>query len=257
MSTQNVSVSVVIPAYNEELRIRSSLQKVMNFMSENYSDYEVLLVDDGSTDNTVKIAKEFVTKFANLKIIKNPHSGKGYTVKTGVLKSNKDYILFADADLATPIEDLKRFLVWVTENDFDIAIGSREGIGAQREKEPLIRHLMGRVFNFVVQLLVLKGINDTQNGFKLFKKEAAHKIFKATLLYPGGKVEGPMVTAFDVEVLFLARKMGYKIKEVPVNWTYVDESKVNPLKDSIVNFLDVMKVKYNDIKGVYKFKKIV
>ena len=254
MNTQNLSVSVVIPAYNEELRIRGSLQKVMNFMTENYEDFEVLLVDDGSTDNTVKITEEFAKNYKRLKIIKNPHSGKGYTVKTGMLKANKDYILFLDADLATPIEDLKRFLVWVTENDFDIAIGSREGIGAQRQKEPLIRHIMGRVFNMIVQVLVLKGINDTQCGFKLFKKDVAHKIFNATLLYPGGKVEGPMVTAFDVEVLFLARKMGYKIKEVTVNWTYIDESKVNPLKDTIVNFMDVMKVKYNDIKGVYDLK---
>ena len=255
MNTQSISVSVVIPAYNEELRIRNSLQKVMNFMRDNYDDYEVLLVDDGSTDRTVNIAEDFAKNYPTLKIVKNPHSGKGYTVKTGMLMAKKDFILFSDTDLATPIEDLKRFLVWVTENDFDIAIGSREGMGAQRQKEPLIRHLMGRVFNLIVQILVLRGINDTQCGFKLFKKESAHRIFKATLLYPGGKIEGPMVTAFDVEVLFLARKMGYKIKEIPVNWTYVDESKVNPLKDSIVNFLDVMKVKYNDIKGVYSFKK--
>ena len=255
MNTQSISVSVVIPAYNEELRIRNSLQKVMNFMRDNYDDYEVLLVDDGSTDRTVNIAEDFAKNYPTLKIVKNPHSGKGYTVKTGMLMAKKDFILFSDTDLATPIEDLKRFLVWVTQNDFDIAIGSREGMGAQRQKEPLIRHLMGRVFNLIVQILVLRGINDTQCGFKLFKKESAHRIFKATLLYPGGKIEGPMVTAFDVEVLFLARKMGYKIKEIPVNWTYVDESKVNPLKDSIVNFLDVMKVKYNDIKGVYSLKK--
>ena len=204
---------------------------------------------------TPKKPKILPKNYPTLKIVKNPHSGKGYTVKTGMLMAKKDFILFSDTDLATPIEDLKRFLVWVTENDFDIAIGSREGMGAQRQKEPLIRHLMGRVFNLIVQILVLRGINDTQCGFKLFKKESAHRIFKATLLYPGGKIEGPMVTAFDVEVLFLARKMGYKIKEIPVNWTYVDESKVNPLKDSIVNFLDVMKVKYNDIKGVYSLKK--
>jgi len=254
MSTSNISVSVVIPAYNEELRIRSSLQKVMNFMEENYSDYEVLLVDDGSTDSTLKIGQEFAKSYPKLQVINNPHSGKGFTVKTGILKAKKDYILFSDADLATPIEDLKRFLVWITENDFDIAIGSREATGAQRQKEPLLRHIMGRVFNIIIQLLVLKGIKDTQCGFKLFKKEVGQRIFRATLLYPGGEIVGPMVTAFDVEVLFLARKMGYKIKEVSVNWTYVDESKVNPFKDSIINFLDVMKVKYNDIKGVYKIK---
>ncbi len=255
MNTKDISVSVVIPAYNEELRIRNSLQKVMNFMNDNYEDYEVLLIDDGSTDRTVLIGEEFAKNYPKLKIVKNPHSGKGYTVKTGILMSKKDYILFSDADLATPIEDLKRFLVWITDNDFDIAIGSREGIGAQRQKEPLIRHLMGRIFNFIIQVVILKGINDTQCGFKLFKKDVAYKIFNATLLYPGGEIEGPMVTAFDVEVLFLAQKMGYKIKEIPVNWTYIDESKVNPLKDSIRNFLDVMKVKYNDIKGVYDKKK--
>ena len=245
------SVSVVIPAYNEEKRIRKTLSEVTTFLDENFSDYELILVDDGSTDSTLEVAKEFATTPNKIKIISNPHSGKGYTVKTGILKANKDYILFSDADLATPIVDLKRFLVWITEYDYDIVIGSRATEGATREGEPFIRHLMGLVFNLVIQVIALRGIKDTQCGFKLFKKDVAHKIFNMTLLYSGTEIKEAKVTAFDVEVLFIANKLGYKIKEVPVAWDYVDTNRVSPVRDSIVNFLDVIKVRLNDIKGRY------
>jgi len=187
-----------------------------------------------------------------LSLICNPHRGKAYAVRTGILSSNGQYVLFMDADGATPIGEVEKLLPYL-EGEYDVAIASREGAGAQRYDEPSYRHLMGRVFNFIVRSLAVPGIHDTQCGFKAFRRDAAQNLFANMKLYPehAGPVQGAVVTAFDVEILFLARKWGYAIAEVPVHWYYGDESKVSPLKDSWRNLRDVMRVRWNDLRGRY------
>ncbi len=246
-------LSVVIPAYNEKSVISITLTKVTSFLNDFMPDYEIIVVDDGSTDITSEIVSNIVRTNTKVMLVKNPHKGKGFAVRTGMLMSKGKYVYMCDADLSTPIEELKRFMVWVKDNNFDIAVGSREGVGAIRKNEPLIRHVMGRVFNYLVRFVVLRGINDTQCGFKLFKGELARKVFAKVKLYGDStkEIRVPKVTAFDVEVLFISKKMGAKIKEVPVVWEYGKGAKINKVRDSIVNFFDVLKVKLNDLRGLY------
>lgn len=245
-------LSIVIPTYNEEKTIKRSLGKVVDFLESGGFDYEIVVADDGSADGTVAAVETFSPGSKRIRGIKMPHRGKGATVRDGILASGGKYVLFSDADLSTPIEELKRLLNW-TEQGWDIAIGSREGIGARRENEPWYRHLMGRGFNFVVKLIALRGFEDTQCGFKLFKAAAAKDIFARLKLYGDEAKEAavPKVTAFDVEVLFVAKKLGYKIKEVPVSWHHVKTTRVNPWRDSFSMFWDVVKVRINDLKGLY------
>lgn len=246
-------VSVVIPAYNEERRLPQTLQRVDEYLTAQSYTSEIVVVDDGSTDGTTRVVETFAQAHPLIRLIKNDHRGKGYTVRTGMLAANGHIVLFSDADLSTPIEDLEKLMPWF-ERGYDIVIGSREGAGAQRLKEPFYRHLMGRVFNFVVQMLTVRGIEDTQCGFKAFRDQVAQDVFSRMLLYGDNsqQVRGGMVTAFDVEALFIGYKSGYRIKEVPVRWQYGTETKVNPLKDSYRNFRDVIQVRWNDIRGLYK-----
>ena len=249
-----IDLSIVIPAYNEEKNIELTLKNVEQYLDEEKLSYEVIIVDDGSRDKTVEIVSVFSANKSNIKIIKNPHRGKGFTVRTGVFASSGGNILFMDADGSTPIRELKRLSFWLTNNNFDIVIASREGKGARRTGEPYLRHLMGRVFNFIVQLVTLPGINDTQCGFKLFRSEAAKNIFSKLSVYGDTSPEIPFAFtgAFDVEVLYLARKFGYTIKEVPIEWTYSKTERVDPLRDSFRMFRDVLKIRLNDLRGRYK-----
>lgn len=245
-------LSVVIPAYNEEPNFKKGvLNEVPKYLEKQNYSYEVLIVDDGSDDNTVKLAQDFAKKHKNIRVIKNPHQGKAETVKRGVLEAKGQLILFTDFDQATPLFEIERLLPFFPE--YDIVIGSRQLTGAKREKEPFYRHLMGLGFNLVVQTLAVRGIWDTQAGFKCFKSDVAKNIFSQLKVYgKGKKVKGALVTAFDVELLFIAKKMGYKIKEVPIIWHHVATSRVNPLKDSLRMFRDVIKIRLNDLLGVYK-----
>jgi hypothetical protein len=170
------------------------------------------------------------------------------------MEASGEYIYLADADLAAPISEIKKFSVWIKEHEFDLVIASREGMGAKRVGEPFYRHVMGRVFNLVVQAVALPGIKDTQCGFKLFKASAAKDIFERLKIYgPEAKeIKKAYLGAFDVEVLFLARKLGYKIKQVPIVWTYVRTTRLNPFSDSINMAKDVVKVRINYLKGIYK-----
>ena len=249
-------LSVVITAYNEQSNIGITLTKITSFLSDFEPDYEIIVVDDGSTDGTASMVENFSKDNSKINLFQIDHRGKGYAVRTGILKSTGDLVLMADADSSTPIEELKRLAVWITDNDFDIAIGSREGIGADRKNEPFIRHFMGRVFNLLIQILVIPGINDTQCGFKLFKGNLAREIFAKSLLYgdKSKKLKVPKVTAFDVEILYIARKMGKRIKEVPVVWEYGKGTKVSKIRDSVYNFWDVLRVRFNSMRGLYKVK---
>jgi len=230
-----------------------SLEKVLAFLQTRDYPAEVIVVDDGSTDNTVGVVESFMASYPFVSIIKNDHRGKGYAVRTGMLAARGTYVLFSDADLATPIDEVDRLLAFL-EDGYDLAIGSREGLGAQRINEPGYRHLMGRVFNLLVRLMAVGGFQDTQCGFKCFRREVAQDLFQRVQLYgaEAGLAKGGMVTGFDVEVLFLALKRGYKVEEVPVQWHYGANTKVSPFLDSARMFMDVLRVKLNDWGGKYK-----
>lgn len=249
-------ISVIVPTYNEEKRgIKKNLAVVVDFLESESYDYELIVADDGSTDNTIGVAEEFARGKERVKILKLSHRGKGATVRDGMLSAQGKYLLFSDADLATPIEELRRLLNWVKEQGFDIAIASREGIGARRENEPWYRHFLGRGFNFLVKLIALRGIEDTQCGFKLFKAAVAKDILKRLKIYGAeetAELRHPYLGAFDVEILFLAKKLGYKIKEVPVAWHYAATQKLDPLKDSLRMARDVLLVRLNDLRGRYR-----
>lgn len=244
-------LSVIIPAYNEEPNFKKgTINDVPKYLGKQSYTWEVLIVDDGSSDNTAKLAEEFARKNKNFIVVKNPHQGKAETVKSGVEKARGDFILFTDFDQATPISEVEKLLSLFPE--YDIAIGSRQLPGAKREKEPFYRHIMGLGFNLVVQVLAVRGIWDTQAGFKCFKGPVAKELFGELKVYgKGKKVKGALVTAFDVELLFIAKKRGYKIKEVAIEWHHVATSRVSPIKDSIRMFRDVLKVRLNDIRGKY------
>jgi len=225
---------------------------VLDYLARQDYTSEVIVVDDGSEDGTPSVVESFQKSHPNLRLIRNDHRGKGYAVRTGVLAAQGRYIVFSDADLATPIEELPKLLEPL-QSGYDVAIGSREGLGARRYGEPWHRHLMGRVFNFLVRLLVVGHYQDTQCGFKGFRREAGHELFRRVRLYgeEAGVIKGGAVTAFDVEVLLLAHKRGYKVKEVPVEWYYGENTKVNPLRDSIRMLKDIFMVRWNEWRGLY------
>ena len=245
-------LSVIIPAYNEEPNFKKgTINGLPTYLErQNYSS-EILIVDDGSDDNTAKLAQIFAKKNKNVQVLKNSHQGKAETVKTGILASNGELILFTDFDQATPISEVEKLLPFFPQ--YDIVIGSRQLPGAKREREPIHRHLMGLVFNLLVQIIAIRGIWDTQAGFKCFKSDVAKDVFAKLKVYgKGKKVQGALVTAFDVELLFIAKKYGYKIKEVPIIWHHVATTRVNPIKDSLRMLRDVIKIRLNDFRGVYK-----
>lgn len=244
-------LSVIIPAYNEEPNFKkATIDQVPKYLAKQNYSWEILIVDDGSEDETAKLAEEFAKNHKNIRVIKNPHEGKAETVKTGVREAKGKLILFTDFDQATPISEIEKLLPYFPK--YDIVIGSRQLPGARREKEPIYRHLMGLGFNLVVQAIAVRGIWDTQAGFKCFKSEVAKELFEKLKVYGvGKKVKGALVTAFDVELLFLAKKRGYKIKEVPIVWHHVATSRVSPIKDSLRMFRDVVRVRFNDLQGIY------
>ncbi|PKL78487.1 MAG: hypothetical protein CVV25_11400 [Ignavibacteriae bacterium HGW-Ignavibacteriae-4] len=225
-------LSIVIPAYNEADRIEASLQKAVDYLGQKDYEYEIIVADDGSTDDTVAIANKFGSKVKAYALPKN--TGKGAAVRMGMLKATGEIRIFTDADFSTPIYEIEK-IIYSMKNNFDIVIGSRAlDYGMVKEHQPFYREFMGKTFNKFVQLMVIKGIKDTQCGFKGFKADAAEDIFSRA------KING---FSFDVEALYLARKAGYKIDEVPVEWYNDDRSKVNPITDSISMLLEIMKIK--------------
>ncbi len=246
-------LSIVVPAYNEERRLPQTLDRIDAYLARQSYTSEMIVVDDGSCDRTAEVVESFQTAHPRVRLIRNDHRGKGYAVRTGMLQARGHIVLFSDADLSTPIEETEALLPWF-ERGYDIVIGSREGTGARRIREPFYRHLMGRVFNFVVRLLTVRDIQDTQCGFKAFRDDVAREVFTCMRLYGENakRITDSMVTGFDVEVLFIGQKFGYRIKEVPVEWLYSNETKVNPLRDSWRNFRDVVLVRWNDVQGKYK-----
>lgn len=248
-----IDYSIVIPVYNEESRATKTLTQVLSFMNAFSPAFEIILVDDGSTDKTANMIEEYAKDHPEIKLVRNEHRGKGYSVRTGVLAANGKYIYTIDCDLSTPMDELKRLSNWIVDNDYDLVIASREGLGAKREDEPFYRHLMGRVFNFLVQGTTLPGINDSQCGFKLYKRDVAKRIFSSLIVYGehSKKLKRAFLGAFDVEVLFIAKTLGYKIKEVPVKWVFTKTTRLNPLVDSYKMARDVLRIKILGLKGAY------
>lgn len=228
-----------------------TLREVVGWLEQQPWRTELVVADDGSTDATTSIVSNQTSSTVSLRLLNLPHRGKAATVTAGMLAATGTYVMFIDADLSTPLRYVHS-LIAALESGAGVAFGSREGIGSSRHGEPAYRHLMGRVFNTLVQVVAVPGVNDTQCGFKAFRSDVVHDIFPDLLLYDGSKVVvGPRVTGFDVEVLFLARRRGYRMVEVPVEWTHVSGSKVAPLTDSIRMFADVLRVRFNAIRGRY------
>lgn len=236
-----MELSIVIPVYNEEKRLDSSLLKIISYCQKHFTKYEIIVVDDGSKDSTPNIALQYKDK--NVRLIQNgKNMGKGIAVKVGVINAMYDLILFTDSDLSTPIEETQKFLKFLNDG-FDVVIGSRSLPESNiTVHQPAYRQILGKAFPLIVRCLVLPDFKDTQCGFKLFTKKAALAIF------PRQTVRR---FAFDVEILFIAKKLGFKIKEAPVTWVDQEGSKVSPIKDSIRMFREIVKIRYNNIKGEY------
>ncbi len=245
--------SIVVPAYNEADKISSTVVQILNFMRNFTDSFELLISDDGSTDSTVSILEQLMGENPELKIIKNPHRGKGPTVWSAFMQAKGDYIYMADADLSTPISELRKLSVWAEEQGYDIVIASREGTGAERVNEPFYRHLMGRVFNLLVRVVALPDLKDTQCGFKLFTKRCVQDVFPRMYTIKNTKeLKKPYTGAWDVEALLIARSLGYKIKSVPVTWVYVKTTRVSPVSDSLKMAFEVLQIKLRLLRGKYK-----
>ncbi len=234
-------MSLVIPAYNEQGRLPATLEKLRAFLKKAPFSLEVLVVDDGSLDGTAALVEEVAPSIPGLKLLREPHRGKGHAVRQGMLAAGGRYVMFCDADFSMPVEEVPLFPK-AMEKGFQVAIGSREVRGARRIDEPWHRHLMGRVFNLMVRFLAVPGLQDTQCGFKAFTYEAVQQIFRRQVIDGFG---------FDVEVLYLARKLGLPVTEVPISWYYSPSSRVDPIRDTLRMINDVLTVRSNDRKGLY------
>ena len=243
-------LSVVIPSYNESINFNAGvLDKIIDYLKQKKLNWEVIIVDDGSTDGSNKKIKNFAKK-NNWRFIQNPHQGKATAIKTGVFAAKNKYTLFTDFDQATPITEIEKLLPFLKKN-YRIVIGSREIKGSSREKEPFYRHLMGKIFNFAVKLIAVRGIQDTQCGFKIFNTRTAKELFNSLVVYQPKPEKHAFTGAFDVELLFIANKKGYKIAEVPISWYHTPTTRVSPIRDSIRMFFDILKIRLADVFGQY------
>lgn len=237
----NPFLSIIIPAHNEENRLPSTLEQVFNFLARQPYAAEVVVVENGSRDHTYEITQKFAKQYENLRVIRNQERGKGLAIQRGVKEAVGTYLFLCDADLSMPIEEINKFIPPQLE-PVDVAIASREAPGAVRYNEPAYRHITGRVFNTLIRLLVLPGLQDTQCGFKCIRAEVARDIF------PYQTLTG---WAFDVELLYIARRRGYQLVEVPIDWYFNADSKISIVRDSLRMFLDLLKIRRNARCGLY------
>ncbi len=239
------SLSIIIPAYNERTRLPATLDRVIGYMSgAGWDQWEIIVVDDGSSDGTAEVAAAAHQTNAHVRVLRNPgNRGKGYAVRHGMLDSKMDWRLLTDADLSAPIEELEKLWNAVKDGAAEVAIGSRaldrSLIGVH---QPGIRETAGKVFNFVMQIFIGLHIRDTQCGFKLFRGDVACLVFERQRIERFG---------FDVEALFVARKLGYRIAEIPVRWNHVDGSKVGMLNGA-QSFVDLLKIRWYQLTGKYQ-----
>jgi glycosyltransferase involved in cell wall biosynthesis len=238
-------LSIVIPAHNEAQRLPPSLEKIDAFLRTQSFTYEVLVVENGSSDDTLAVAESFVERMPYLQVIHEESRGKGLAVRRGMLEATGEYRFFCDADLSMPIEQVLSFLPPELDAP-EVVIGSREVAGAVRINEPGYRHLIGRVFNTMVRWMVLPGLQDTQCGFKCFRGDIAEKVFPLQTLTG---------MSFDAEILFIARKMGYIIQEVPIDWTFNADSRVRLVQDSMKMAFDLVEIRLKSARGAYDAQK--
>ena len=232
-------LSLIIPAYNEEQRLRRTLTQIQAFLSEQPYESEVLVVENGSQDRTAAVAEDFAPE---VRLLREPKRGKGLAVRRGMMEASGDFRFICDADLSMPIEEVIRFLPPKLD-DYDIAIASREVPGAVRYNEPAYRHWIGRTFNLLVRTMAVPSFQDTQCGFKCFTAEAAEALF------PMQRIDG---WTFDVELLYVALRLGYRVKEVPINWYYFPGSRVRIVQDSWLMLTDLFRIRRNWRRGLYR-----
>lgn len=240
----DTTYSIILPAYNESERLTTSLPKVLEYVRQRDLTAEIIVVNDGSKDDTGEIVRQFAVADPIIRLVENPgNRGKGYSVRNGVLHARGDMILFSDTDLSSPIYEADKLFAALA-NGADIAIGSRWlQRELQTERQPLLRQLYGRLFNLGLRIVLGLSFRDTQCGFKAFTREAAQVIF------PRQRIER---WGFDPEILFLANKFNLRTVEVPVEWAHDHRSKINPLRDGMRMAQEVVKVRMNDIQGLYE-----
>ena len=238
----NIFLSVVIPVYNEEDKIEKTLSTIMDYLKDKYP-YEIIVVDDGSRDDTPSIVRRMAKNLSCIKIFTNRvNRGKGYALKIGMTAANGKYVFFTDADLSTSFKEIEKFLPYF-EQGYDIVIGSRRMKESNIQiHQPFYREFMGKVYYWLAHTLIIKNITDFNCGFKGYRREVAHTLYEKQSLERWG---------FDVEILFLARKSEYKIKEIPVNWINVKTTKVDLLKDSLRSFMELIQIRLNQLRGLY------
>lgn len=241
MNIQTPLLSIIVPAYNEATRLPQTLPQIAAFILEQPYKAELLIVNNNSQDATREIACEFAGEFPFVSVLDEPTQGKGAAVRTGMLAAGGDYLFMADADLSMPIEEVNKFLPPALSN-YDVAIGSREATGAVRYNEPEYRHIMGRVFNWIVKILAVPGFQDTQAGFKCFRRQVALDVLA------NQTIDG---WAFDVELLYIAIRRGYRVVEVPIHWHYRQNSRISPIKDAIEMVREVLRIRLNGLQGRY------
>jgi dolichyl-phosphate beta-glucosyltransferase len=239
-------LSIIIPAYNEAERLPEALQALLDFLDHQPYRSEVLVIENGSTDQTWQIATEFAQRYpCIIQAKQSVQRGKGLAVRLGMLAAQGEYRFMCDVDFSMPVGEINRFLPPALEGA-DIAIASREAPGSVRYNEPYYRHLVGRVYNWMIRLLALPGLQDTQCGFKCFRGAVAQEIF-------------PLQTragwSFDVEILFIARLRGYRIVELPIPWYFDDQSKVRVLQDSLHMATDLLSIRWKAMRGFYAVQK--
>ena len=233
--SEEIYMSIILPAYNEEKRLGPTLERILEYLENKPWEAEIVVVDDGSSDGTVRLVDEWIKKDERIRLVRNPENkGKGFAVRNGMMHAKGRYRLFSDSDLSTPIEELDKLLAYIGGR-VDVTIGSRSIPGSDvRVPQPFYRVLMGKIFNLIVRLMFQTKMRDTQCGFKLFTRAAAEDVFPKAVVNRFG---------FDVEILFLAEKLGYKVKEVPVVWINSEETKVSAVRDSVDMFIDLFRIR--------------
>ena len=242
-SDRLLGYSIIIPAYNEGARVGATLEKVLAYVDKQAWNAEIIAVDDGSRDNTAEIIRGYAEKNPRLRLLQNPgNRGKGYSVRNGMLHAQGELLLFSDADLSAPIEEADK-LFGAIAGGADIAIGSRWlRRDLQTQRQPFYRQIFGRVFNLLLRITLGLTYKDTQCGFKAFTRDAAEKIF------PLQKIER---WGFDPELLYLARKLKFKVAEVPVEWAHSEGTRISPLRDGTRMFVEMLKIRWNALTGKY------
>jgi dolichyl-phosphate beta-glucosyltransferase len=238
-------ISIIVPAYNEATRIPQTLRTVENYLEKENWNAEVIVVNDGSTDQTASVVTEACSRFKALRLVENPGNlGKGYSVRHGIFEARGEVLLFTDADLSAPITEMTKLVEPILKNQFDVTFGSRAVdrslIGVHQS---LFRETSGRIFNLFVQVLTGLPFKDTQCGFKAFRRDAAVRVFELQTIMGFG---------FDPEILYIAHKRRLRLKEVPVRWDHVEGTTVRFLKDSCRMFLDLLVIRWNDWRGKYR-----